>query len=214
MLSQFFSTFSPSMPGFIFMWFILLAGIIGITIIIERWLYIYVRANVNAERFMGEIRKLVSTGDFKKAIALCRSAGKKALPYVVLKALEEAERKDIVDYRAVQNAVDEAALEIIPRIGKGLGYLAMIANVSTLIGLMGTIYGLILTFAAVASGGAGAAKLLAQGISIAMMTTLFGLAVAIPVTIIYTAINSKANSLIDDIDEHSVKLIHLLTGNR
>jgi biopolymer transport protein ExbB/TolQ len=214
MLAKFFATFSPSIPGWYYMWAIAFCGVMAIAIGIERYIYIYVRANVNAERFMGEIRKLVSAGDFKKALALCRSGGNKALPNVVLAALIEAERREIVDFRAVQNAVDEAALEIIPKIGSRTGYLATVANVSTLLGLMGTIYGLILTFDAVAAGGAGASKLLAQGIAVAMYTTLFGLFVAIPTTVIYATINTKANGLVDDIDEHSVKLIHLLTGNR
>jgi biopolymer transport protein ExbB/TolQ len=133
---------------------------------------------------------------------------------VVLAALIEAERKEIVDFRAVQNAVDEATLEVIPKLTARTGYLAMVANVATLLGLMGTIYGLILTFDAVAAGGAGTSKLLAQGIAIAMFTTLFGLMVAIPSIVLYSTVNTKAMSIIDDIDEHSVKLIHLLTGNR
>lgn len=213
MLSDFFHTFNPDTPGYFFMWIILFMGCIAVALIIERWSYIWVRSNINPSRFMTEIRKLVSAGDFKKAIALCRAAGRKALPQVVLAALTEAERKEIVDFRAVQNAVDEAALEVIPKLGKRINYLAVLGNISTLTGLLGTIFGLILSFKAAGTAGTGA-TMLAQGISIAMFTTLWGLIVAIPSLIFYTLINAKSQGIIDDIDEHSVKLIHLLTGSR
>lgn len=213
MLSKFFYTFSTAVSGWQMMWMILFFGIIGLAIIIERGMFIYVKSNVNASLFMAEIRKLVSAGDFKKAIALCRSAEEKALPKVILAALLEADKKEFVDYRAVQNAVDEATLEIIPSLSKRTNYLAQIGNVATLTGLLGTIYGLILSFEAAGATGGGA-EALAAGISIAMFTTLWGLIVAIPCIIGYVLINTKANSIVDDIDEHSVKLIHLLTGGK
>ena len=213
MLSTFFHTFSTAMPGYQFMWIILFFGVIAVAVAIERIIYIWVRSNVNADRFMAEIRKLVTAGDFKKAVAICRTAGKKALPHVVLRALEEAERMEIIDFRAVQNAVDEAALEVIPKLGNRIGYLAVIGNLATLTGLLGTIFGLIMSFQAAGAAGGGA-EALSQGIAIAMFTTLWGLIVAIPAIAVYSLINAKANSLVDDIDEHSVKLIHLLTGSR
>jgi len=213
MLSKFFYTFSPAVSGYQMMWMILFFGIIGLAIMIERGMFIYVRSNVNASLFMAEIRKYVSAGDFKKAIALCKAAEQKALPKVVLAALLEADKKEFVDYRAIQNAVDEATLEIIPSLAKRTGFLAQIGNVATLTGLLGTIYGLILSFEAAGATGGGA-EALAQGISIAMFTTMWGLIVAIPCIISYTMLNTKTNQIVDDIDEHSVKLIHLLTGGK
>jgi len=213
MVSKFFFAFTPRFDGYVFMWIMLFFGIAALAIIIERTLFLWVRSNVNANLFMSEIRKLVSAGDFKKAIALCKSAGQKALPQVVLAALIEAERKEIVDFRAIQNAVDEAALEIIPRLGKRTGYLAQLGNLSTLTGLTGTVYGLIISFEAAGATGGGA-ETLAAGISTAMFCTLMGLVVALPSILGYTLINAKANDMVDEIDEHSVKLIHLLTGSR
>lgn len=78
---------------------------------------------------------------------------------------------------------------------------------------MGTIYGLIISFKAAGQTGGGTGEL-ATGISVAMLTTLMGLVVAIPSIVAYTVINTKTNSIIEDIDEHAVKLIHLLTGSR
>ncbi len=219
MWSDFTQSFAVETPGYMFMWILLAMFVWMLSIVIERYIAIYARANVNANRFMAEIRKLIKAGDYKKAISLCKSAGNRSLPRVVLAALEEAEKRELIDYRAVQNAIDESTLEIIPKLNVRTGLLAMIGNVSTLTGLMGTIFGLILSFKAAAgtSEGAGAgdpSQLLAQGISVAMMTTLTGLLVAIPSIVAYTFINTKTNSIIEDIDEHSVKLIHLLTGGR
>lgn len=213
-MGEFFHSFVPGQTGWLFMWAILILFVISVAIIIERMYYISVRSNVNAPKFMLEIRKLVLNGDYTRAIALCNSASHRALPEVVRKALEEAEKMEFIDFRTIQNTVDEAALEIIPRLSARTGYLAMIANVSTLIGLLGTIFGLIVSFASFsAAGGGSVAGDLARGISIAMYTTFAGLAVAIPSFIFHHIITSATTSIIDDIDEHSVKLIHLLTGS-
>jgi len=210
----FVKAFSPAVSGYLFMWAILVFFVFMIAIAIERAHFIMVRSNTNAVRFMAEIRKMVINGEFKKAMNLCKAAGDKALPQVTLAALAEADKKEFVDYRAIQNAVDEACLEIIPRLTKRTGYLAMIANVSTLLGLLGTIFGLIQAFTAVSVSGAEASSNLAAGISIAMITTYWGLITAIPAIVIYTLLNTKTGDIIDDIDEHSVKLIHLLTGSK
>ena len=124
-----------------------------------------------------------------------------------------ADQSEIIDFRAVQNAVDEAFLEIVPRMQKRTGWLAVFGNISTLTGLMGTIFGLIQSFEAMGAAGGGS-EALSQGIAVAMMTTLWGLIVAIPSLLAHTWITTKTQAIIDDIDEHSVKLIHLLTGAR
>jgi len=73
----------------------------------------------------------------------------KALGFVVFHALKEAEGKDLVDYRSIQNAVDEATLQVLPKLSRRTPWLSTIANVATLWGLMGTIWGLIMSFYAV-----------------------------------------------------------------
>lgn len=211
MLNEFFRSFRPDAPGYLFMWVLLGMFIWMAAIALERFIAIWGRANVNARRFMMEIRKMVQAGDYKKAIGLCRSAGPRALPRVVHAALLEAQRHELIDYRAVQNAIDEATLEVIPELQRRTHFLAMIGNVATLTGLMGTIFGLIISFRAAGGAGAGTGEL-AQGISVAMMTTLTGLMVAIPAVVSHSLITSKTNRIIEEIDEHAVKLIHLLTG--
>lgn len=216
-MTKFLSSFTWSADGSMYMWVIAVVGAFGIAVGFERIYYILVRSNVNAVKFMTEVRKLVAGNNLDRAIKLCEAGKQKALPYVVLTALKRANESDELDFRAIQNAVDEATLEVIPKLQERTAYLAMIANIATLIGLMGTIYGLILSFDAVSSEGipeADKTKYLANGISAAMSTTIWGLTVAIPTLIIYTIINVKTQKIIDEMDEHLVKLINLITGNR
>lgn len=212
-LLKFANGFAFDSDGMVFMWALLVTLVFMLAIAIDRYIYIYVRSNVNANRFMAEVLKLVKAEDIQKAINLCKSAGEKALPIVVLAALERA--KEDKNFRAIQNAVDEGTLAILPKLNRRTNLLQMIGNVSTLIGLMGTIYGLIKSFEAVANPlveQSQKTQLLAQGIAIAMNTTLFGLAVAIPAIVIHQIIINKTGQIIEDIDENILKLVNLLTG--
>ncbi len=218
-MDQFFNSFKWSVDGSIYMWIIALCGVFAISIMVERLYFIFVRSNVDAPKFMAEIRKLVAGGNLKKAIALCETAKDKALPSVVLAGLKRAAEREggQLDFRAVQNAVDEGTLEIIPKLTERSGFLAMLSNVSTLFGLMGTVYGLILAFAAVGSPTMPEDKkalFLASGISAAMQTTIWGLTIAIPSIIVYTIITAKTSKIIDEMDEHMVKLINLLVQSK
>jgi len=116
---------------------------------------------------------------------------------------------------AVQAALDEAALREMPRIEQRIGYLAMLGNVAVLMGLLGTILGLIRAFGAVAEADAASkATELAKGISEAMYNTAFGLSVAITSIIAYAFLQSKAQHLVDDINETTVSVLNLITANR
>ncbi|MCG3119115.1 MAG: hypothetical protein ALAOOOJD_01446 [bacterium] len=216
-MDVFIKAFSPSEPGFLYMYVIALVGAFAIAIAIERAYYIVVRSNINADKFMAEIRKLVKAGEYKQAVALCETAPAKALPQVVVAGLRKVANSETTDFRSIQNSVDEGTLEILPRLQARTSFLPLLANVATLLGLMGTIWGLILAFRSVSVPGIDAtqkANMLAAGIYAAMNTTLLGLAVAIPTILIYAFIHNKTAKIIDEIDEHTVKLINLLTGNR
>lgn len=209
--------FSTTSTGWVFMWVLLVMAVFMIAIAIERIYYIMVRSNVNAPKFMAEIRKLVKAGDYDNALALCQSAKNKALPQVVFAGIKKVSEAETIEFRAIQNSVDEGTLEVIPKLQERTGYLAMIANVATLVGLMGTIYGLIAAFKSVSSPGidqAEKSRMLAAGISVAMNTTLTGLLIAVPSILVYTYIHNKTVKIIDEIDEHTVKLINLMTGNQ
>lgn len=212
-MTEFWQSFSPGWSGWIFMWILLVVAGFMIAIAIERSYYIYLRSNIDASKFMMQIRKWAAKRDYKRAIALCQKMKDKALPQVILAGLQRACEMDKPSLRAVQNAVDEGTLEVIPRLQARTNYLSMIGNVATLIGLMGTIYGLIIAFRSVSAPGIDVAeksRLLAHGISVAMNTTLSGLAIAIPSIMMYTLLHNKTTRIIDEIDEHSVKLINLI----
>ncbi len=216
-LAGFGRSFSPGDPAFLFMYVISLFAAASLAIAIERFYYIMIRSNINADKFMAEIRKLVAGGNMDRAIALCDRGKQKALPFVVLRGLKRAIESEALDFRAIQNAVDEGTLEVIPKLQERTNYLSMFANVSTLTGLMGTIFGLIIAFDAVGGEGipeADKTRYLAAGISAAMNTTIYGLMVAIPSLIVYTFLTNRTTKIIDEMDEHLVKLINLITGNR
>lgn len=213
-MAEFWRSFNPSQTGWTYMWIIALVGAFAVAIMLERMFYIYLKTNIDANKFMAQIRKWVAEKEYNKAIALCNRFKNKALPRVVLAGLVKASAMKSPNFRAIQNAVDEGTLEIIPRLQARTHFLAMFGNISTLLGLMGTIYGLILAFHTVGVPGLDAAEKstkLAQGISVAMNTTLEGLAIAIPSILVYTILHNKTIRIIDEIDEHTVKLINLMT---
>ncbi len=216
-MNELIAGFSPNAGGFWYMVALAITAAVAVAIAIERTYYIIVRSNIDAPKFMAAIRKHVKAGEYKDALALCDTAPTKALPQVVAAGLRKVAESDDVDFRSIQNSVDEGTLEVIPKLQERTGFLAMIANVSTLIGLMGTIWGLILAFKSVSAPGIDAAekaRMLAAGISTAMNTTLMGLMIAIPSILVYTYLHNKTIKIIDEIDEHTVKLINLITGNQ
>ncbi len=126
------------------MWPILAVGIVAVIIIVERTRYLFFKAGFDRRTFVGEVQKHLLKGDVAGAVAFCQTSGQ-ALGRIVGAGLSSLNRTD----EDVQEAVDEASLEELPRIEVRSGYLAMIGNISTLLGLLGTIVGLIKSFAGV-----------------------------------------------------------------
>jgi biopolymer transport protein ExbB/TolQ len=196
--------------GFV-MWIILGFSIVSFGIAIERFFFIFFRYNINGPAFMKKITKFAEARNFARAIQLCNAAPNAALSRVLKAGLSKAGK----DEREIQDAVDEVALEILPKLQKRTNYLQTISNVATLMGLLGTILGIIMSFDAVASvEPAMKQKALTQGISVALYTTAFGLFVAIPSLLFYSILENYTAKIIDEIDEFSVKLINLLVGIR
>ena len=190
-----------------FMYPILAVSIFAAAIIIERIYFLAIRYGIDDEAFFGKIVEFTDKGDMDGAANLC---DRTPIPRVVRSALKKAGRPT----REVQNAVDESAMEVLPLIEKRVHYLAMAANVATLLGLLGTIIGLMHSFNAVA--GAEAAQkgaVLAKGIAIALNTTAFGLVVAIPSLFFYAFLQSKANRLTEQVDRVAVKMVNLLSSS-
>ncbi len=197
--------------GGIGMYPISVALIFAIAIVVERVYTLYFKSSVDKEAFLKGLKKHIYAGDLDKAISYC--AGQKRTPLVsVVKAGLINVPKGEAE---VQAAMDEASLRESPRIERRTGYLAMISNVATLLGLLGTIIGLIHSFGAVANANpADKATILAQGISEAMYCTAFGLSVAIPSLILYSLLQGRTQSMVDDINESSVSVLNLIVANR
>ncbi|MCR9204855.1 MAG: MotA/TolQ/ExbB proton channel family protein [Halobacteriovoraceae bacterium] len=192
--------------GGVFMWVIVLIWAVGIAISLERFMKLSFKFDVDGSSFMNELQRYILSNDIQGAIRVC-SGSMAALPKVLKSGLKRANSNT----EQIQNAIDATALEVIPKVELRLNYLQMIANISTLFGLLGTIQGLIQSFSAVASADpAQKAELLATGISKAMNTTFLGLLAAISIMMLHTFLSSKSDKIINEIDEFSVKLLDLL----
>ena len=128
--------------GGIWMYAILSVSIVGLGIMIERFIMLFFKYNINASAFMAQIQKLVMADSIDKAIKLCNAAPSAALARVIKAGLTRANKGGT----EIQNAVEEATLEVIPFIQRRTNSLAAIANIATLLGLLGTIIGMIGAF--------------------------------------------------------------------
>lgn len=193
--------------GGIWMYIILAVSIIAIGITIERFIYLFFKYSVNAEPFMAQIQKLVMANNIDRAIKLCNAQPSAALPRVIKAGLTRANKGEV----EIQNALEEATLEVVPMVQKRTPILQPLANIATLLGLLGTIIGLIGAFEALEKATPETRqKLLARGIALAMNTTAFGLVVAIPTLIFHMILSSMTKKILDEIDMYSVKLENLL----
>jgi len=192
--------------GGVFMWVILIIWGVGVAISLERFNKLSFKYDVDGPSFMNELQRYILSNDIQGAIRVC-SGSLAMLPKVLKSGLKRSNQGPA----QIQNAIDATALEVIPKIELRLNYLQLIANISTLFGLLGTIQGLIESFSAVAAADpAQKAELLATGISKAMNTTYLGLLAAITIMMIHTFLQSKSEKIINEVDEYSVKLLDIL----
>jgi len=184
-------------------------SVFGIAIIVERFIFLFFKYNINANQFMAQIQKLVMANNVDRAIKLCNAAPSAALPKVIKAGLTRANKGET----EIGNAIEEASLEVIPNITKRTPTLQSVANIATLLGLLGTIVGLIQAFEAVATAPPDMkTQMLTASIAIAMNTTAFGLIVAIPTLAGYVFLNNVTKKIMDEIDQYSVKLQNLLVS--
>ena len=184
---------------------------ISVALVLERLIRLYFQYNVDGSSFMFEVQKYILANDVEGAIRVCNGSSKAPLPKVLKAGLQRASR----DETQIQNAIDAASLEMIPKLERRLPYLALIANIATLLGLLGTISGLMHSFAAIAKADpAQRQAILSSGISEAMNATAFGLVTAIFTMIMHSILSTKANRLLEEIDEFGVKLQDLLSARK
>ncbi len=195
--------------GGTFMHFIALCGLYIIGVTIYKFIFLLMKFNTNGANLMKQIQKLVMANNVDKAIKLCSAAGDAALANVLKAGLSRANRGEL----EIQNAIEETVLEYTPKVKKLTDTVAVFNNLSTLLGLLGTIQGLIQAFDAVAHAAPEQkSALLASGIAVAMNTTGFGLGVAIPGMAVHMILKALENKIFNDIDLYSVKLVNLLVS--
>lgn len=188
------------------MYLILGMAIFGAAIIIERLIVILIKNRVDSLSLINQLIKYIKEGNITSAKNLCDQSNA-ALPQIISAGLEQTDQ----GLPEIQSAIELKAMSVIPRLEKRVGYLSMIANVATLLGLLGTIWGLITSFQAVAHADAAQkATLLSSGIALALNTTAFGLIVAIPCMLSFAFLYEKTNEMIDDINENTARVYQYL----
>lgn len=178
------------------MWPILFLLMLTLAILVERAVFLR-KAVIDKEKLMSLLRSQISAGNIQGAIKVC-SGNPTAATRVVQAGLMRANRSDV----EILAAMDEAGLRELPMLEKRTGYLAMLGNLATLAGLLGTITGLIKSFAGVAGvDPSQKATLLSKGISEAMNCTAFGLGTGIIGIAAFAFLNGKTQVILDDIAE-------------
>ncbi len=199
---QFFQT------GGLFMYPIVVVLALGVAIAVERYVFLTLSKNTN-RRLWNSLQPLLRQGDFKRAanmLTKSKTAIGKVLHYGLSRTTTARRRDDI------GTAMEEGLMEVIPQLEKRTHYLATFANIATLLGLLGTIIGLIQAFTAVsAANPAEKADMLSASISVAMNTTAFGLIVAIPLLLMHTVLQTKTVELVDSLEMASVKFLNMIT---
>ena len=180
---------------------------LGLAIAIERFIYIN-RSRRNNRDMWNELLPLLNTGKFQQVLQMTAKSDTaigKIIGYGLSRAKGARRREDI------DAAMEEGMMEIVPRLEKRTHYLATFANVVTLLGLLGTIIGLIKAFTAVAQvNPSEKAELLSASISIAMNNTAFGLMVAIPFLLIHAFLQARTSEIVDSLEAAKVKFLNLI----
>jgi biopolymer transport protein ExbB len=195
--------------GGMFMYPILLVFAFGMAITIERWLQLNRVQNVN-NKMWDLIHPMLEKGEFDKArdmVSKDKSNMAQMLEMGLARQGAVRRREDI------EIAMEESMMEIIPQLEKRTPYVALLANIATLLGLLGTIMGLIEAFTAVANANpAEKADLLSASISVAMNTTAFGLMSAIPLLLFHAMLTSTTGQIVDSLEMASVKALNSISN--
>ncbi|MBP6219219.1 MAG: MotA/TolQ/ExbB proton channel family protein [Oligoflexales bacterium] len=181
---------------------------LAMIVIVERSIRYWLHFDMaNSSSFMATVQKMVMNNSIENAIRLCKGARPRLVPYVLGEGLKRANDTE----EEIENALEHATLSVIPRVMKGVAFLGTVANVATLLGLLGTIFGLMKSFGAAAHAtGAQKQTILAEGISEALIATSFGLSTALLCILAHGFLTIKQTSIINDIHRNVAQLTDLL----
>ena len=194
--------------GGVFMYPIVIVLALGLAIAIERWLYL-TATTVKNKAVWNKVTPHLKAGNFSNAVQITgksKAAIATIMSYGLSRVRSSRRRED------VEHAMEESLMEVMPQLEKRTHYLATLANIATLLGLLGTIIGLIKAFTAVAQVDPSMkAEILSTSISVAMNTTAFGLIVAIPLLFFYTVLQTKTTEIVDSLEMTVVKFVNHLS---
>ena len=195
--------------GGLFMYPILFVFVAGIGIAIERWFQLSRVRRVNSKTW-NVLYPMLEKGEFDKARAVTHQ-DKSTISQMLGMGL--ARQGTVRRREDIEIAMEESMMEIIPQLEKRTPYVALLSNIATLLGLLGTIMGLIEAFTAVANANpAEKADLLSASISVAMNTTAFGLMSAIPLLLMHAKLTSTTGQIVDSLEMASVKALNMISS--
>jgi len=192
-------------------WPILLIGLAALVIVVYKFVFLN-RVHGNTDRVMGEVNSLAAKGDWTACDEIVdRYRGQKMPVIHVLRAGLEVREED---RETIESVLQESILRELPRVQRGIAILAVLGAIAPLLGLLGTVTGMIDTFRIITLFGTGDPKLMSGGISEALVTTELGLAVAIPIMLLHTFLSRRADHLIGDMEEKAVQLTNIILKGR
>lgn len=193
--------------GGFMMWVIASVALLAGGVAIERAVSLYLLSFLGAQKMTNEIASLVEDRRYADALAKCNARTLHPLPSVLKAGLQHADRSD----REVEKAMEAEMLAALPRVQRFLPFLGLLGNVATLLGLLGTIFGLILAFSGVsAASAADRQAVLAEGISVAMYTTAFGIVCAVPVLFMHNVLVSRSERMLIETEQGATRLMAAL----
>ena len=191
------------------MYFILLCSLVAAVIIIERLIF-FRRIRVDEDSLIRRLKASLEKGHADEALAICESH-----PSPITNLMKAGIENRHQPKQVIREAILDAASLEIPRLERFLSMLGTVGNLATLLGLLGTVTGNIKSFGVIGQlGVVGDPGLLARGIAEALLTTAFGLIVAIPVIVFYNSLVTKVNNIITRLEGRVNQLVALLEGSK
>ncbi|MBY0315207.1 MAG: MotA/TolQ/ExbB proton channel family protein [Bdellovibrionales bacterium] len=191
--------------GGFWMFPIMAVQIFSVAIIIERIVALYFRRSADAREMVQAFEGDIKSGNIEKIVSKAEKFGHKPLATIAQIGVQST--IDFGGREELQLKMDEVLIEESGRVDQRLGFLSMLANVATLLGLLGTIVGLIKSFTSIANATAvEKARILAEGIGEAMNATAYGLIVAVPALVAYSILQNRANALTDDLHKAALRM--------
>ena len=208
-LAELGKAFLPSHDAFIFMWLLAMFGTVAFSIALERWFNLRRRTDYDASALFDKVKQLLAIKKTDDAFGICAAGGKRALPRILAAGIAKSKEEP----NLIAGAMAEESTHMAAAIEKRLNLLVMFGNVFTLFGLLGTVYGLIMSFNAVSKPEIAAiekSSMLASGISTAMNSTLVGLSLSVLTVMLYAFIRARVDAALQEIDRYSIAILNLL----